>query len=227
VCFDRQRPATEIPSVSVFGPATGAIRSGQHRTTQQIEPQELPPCGSFFAPGAGRGSGGQARLPCAPMCCGTPVASPWPTRATIRGPCKPTSATATSSTPSVTQSWPRIGLNAVTDHQIILKEKRTERQSKIRKARQETPPVAYLKYRETPRVAEQETPPVANIHLSRYTLSRTPSKKAEHSVEVVDREQPDRRNAKNGVASLHQGGVDAPLGAGQRAPPRARKAARP
>ena len=111
------------------------------------------------------------------MCCGTPVASPWPTRATIRGPCKPTSATATSSTPSVTQSWPRIGLNAVTDHQIILKEKRTERQSKIRKARQETPPVAYLKYRETPRVAEQETPPVANIHLSRYTLSRTPSKK--------------------------------------------------
>jgi hypothetical protein len=53
-------------SVSVFGPATGAIRSGQHRTTQQIEPQELPPCGSFFAPGAGRGSGGQARLPCAP-----------------------------------------------------------------------------------------------------------------------------------------------------------------
>jgi hypothetical protein len=226
VCFER--PATEIPSVSVFGPATGAIRSGQHRTTQQIEPQELPPCGSFFAPGAGRGSGGQARLPCAPACAAARLwLRPGQPGPRTRAPCKPTSATATSSTPSVTQSWPRIGLNAVTDHQIILKEKRTERQSKIRKARQETPPVAYLKYRETPRVAEQETPPVANIHLSRYTLSRTPSKKAEHSVEVVDREQPDRRNAKNGVASLHQGGVDAPLGAGQRAPPRARKAARP
>jgi hypothetical protein len=74
-------------------------------------------------------------------------------------------------------------INAVTDHQIILKEKRTERQSKARKARRETPPVAYLKYQEkppmtlpeTPPVAEQETPPVANIHLSSYTLSVTPS----------------------------------------------------
>lgn len=75
-------------------------------------------------------------------------------------------------------------INAVTDHQIILREKRTERQSKARKARQETPPVAYLKYQETPpvahpetpAVAEQETPPVANIHLNGYTLSVTPSK---------------------------------------------------
>ena len=82
-------------------------------------------------------------------------------------------------------------INAVTDHQIILKEKRTERQSKARKARQETPPVAHLKYQETPRmalpetppVAEQETPPVANIHLSSYTLSVTPSKEAGLSAE--------------------------------------------
>jgi hypothetical protein len=100
----------------------------------------------------------------------------------------------------------------VTDHQIILKEKRTERKSKSRKARQETPPVAHLKYQEvtpvalseTPPMAEQETPPVANIHLSSYTLGVTPSKKAEHSMEVVDREPPsqDCPNRKNGAAAL-------------------------
>jgi hypothetical protein len=75
-------------------------------------------------------------------------------------------------------------INAVTDHQIILKEKRTERKSKSRKARQETPPVAHLKYQEvtpvalpeTPPMAERETPPVVNIHLSSYTLGITPSK---------------------------------------------------
>jgi len=63
-------------------------------------------------------------------------------------------------------------INAVTDHQIFLKEARTERQNKTRKAHQETPPVAYLGRRETspaalpetPHVAESETPPAANIH---------------------------------------------------------------
>jgi hypothetical protein len=81
-------------------------------------------------------------------------------------------------------------ISAVTDHQIILKEMRTERQSKARKARQETPPLAYLKYRktqpvalpETPPVGLPEMPPVANIHLSSYTLSLTPSKVAKPSV---------------------------------------------
>jgi hypothetical protein len=105
-------------------------------------------------------------------------------------------------------------INAVTDQQIILKEKRTERQTRARKARLEAPPLAHLKYREKPPVAhpdgppvaEQETPPVANIHRSSYTLSVTPSKEVQHSVEVVDRGQPsqDHRNGKNGAASLHQ-----------------------
>ncbi|WP_316195364.1 MULTISPECIES: hypothetical protein [unclassified Bradyrhizobium] len=77
-------------------------------------------------------------------------------------------------------------INAVTDHQTILKEKRTERQTKATKARQETPPAAYLKSQvtppltrlETPRGAYQETPPMANIHLSDYTISITPSEEA-------------------------------------------------
>jgi hypothetical protein len=63
-------------------------------------------------------------------------------------------------------------INAVTDHQIFLKDARTERQNKTRKAHQEAPPVAYLRRRETspaalpetPPVAQGETPPVANIH---------------------------------------------------------------
>jgi hypothetical protein len=100
-------------------------------------------------------------------------------------------------------------INAVTDHQIILREKRTERQTKARQARLETPPVAYLKHQgtppmahlETPPVTEQETPPVANIHVGSYTLSLTPSKEDQHSVEVVDRGLPyrDHRNGKNGT----------------------------
>jgi hypothetical protein len=60
-------------------------------------------------------------------------------------------------------------INAVTDHQIILREKRAERQTKAKNACLETPPVAHLKHRrtppvallETPSVAERETPPVA------------------------------------------------------------------
>lgn len=76
-------------------------------------------------------------------------------------------------------------IEAVNDHQKILKEKRIERQSKARKARQETPRVAHLKYQETPQVellesppvAEQEMPPVANIHLRSYTIGLTPKER--------------------------------------------------
>jgi integrase len=43
-------------------------------------------------------------------CYGTPAASRWPTRATIRGRCRHISATRTSSTPCATRSWRRIDL---------------------------------------------------------------------------------------------------------------------
>ena len=42
-------------------------------------------------------------------CCGTPAASRWPTRATIRGRCRPTSATRISSTRCATPSCRPIG----------------------------------------------------------------------------------------------------------------------
>ena len=42
-------------------------------------------------------------------CCGTPAATPWPTRGTTRAPCKPILATATSSTPCGTLSYRRRG----------------------------------------------------------------------------------------------------------------------
>ena len=42
-------------------------------------------------------------------CSGTPAATRWPTKGTTRAPCKPTSATATSSTPCATPSYRRRG----------------------------------------------------------------------------------------------------------------------
>ena len=42
-------------------------------------------------------------------CCGTPAATRWPTRGTTRAPCKPISATATSSTPCATLNCRRRG----------------------------------------------------------------------------------------------------------------------
>ena len=43
------------------------------------------------------------------ICCGTPAGSRWPTRGTIRGPCRPTSGTRISSTPCGTPSFRRLG----------------------------------------------------------------------------------------------------------------------
>src|SRR5262249_48010408 len=42
-------------------------------------------------------------------CCGMAAAMPWPTRATTHGRYRPGSVTRTSSTPSATPSWHRIG----------------------------------------------------------------------------------------------------------------------
>jgi hypothetical protein len=75
-------------------------------------------------------------------------------------------------------------LNAVTDHQIMLKDGREERRKKRKKPDQVLPPVAHLKSRdlpsmahaELPQVADGDLPPVADIHLSSYTLGNTPSK---------------------------------------------------
>jgi hypothetical protein len=75
-------------------------------------------------------------------------------------------------------------MNAVTDHQILLKDCREERKKKLRTARQVLPPVAHLKARdlpsvahaELPPVANRDSPPVANIHLSGNTVVDTPSK---------------------------------------------------
>lgn len=75
-------------------------------------------------------------------------------------------------------------LNAVMDHQIMLKDCRNERRKKLRKAKQDSPPVAHLKLKElppvaipdSPPVANRDSPPVANIHLSSYTFDITPSK---------------------------------------------------
>ena len=44
-----------------------------------------------------------------PTCLGTLAVMPWPTRATTRAPCKPTSATETFSIPSATPSYRRCG----------------------------------------------------------------------------------------------------------------------
>jgi hypothetical protein len=74
-------------------------------------------------------------------------------------------------------------LNAVTDHQILLKDARDERRQKQRVTRRVAPPVAHLKQRDQPPLAHQvappvanlDAPPMANIHLSGNTLDRTPS----------------------------------------------------
>jgi hypothetical protein len=75
-------------------------------------------------------------------------------------------------------------LNAVMDHQILLKDGREARKKKLKTARQVLPPVAHLKAhvlppvadRDLPPVADRDLPQVANIHLSSYTLVDTPSK---------------------------------------------------
>jgi hypothetical protein len=75
-------------------------------------------------------------------------------------------------------------INAMLDHQSLLKEAREDRRGRARSARQVTPPVAHLRRqdtppvatRETPQVANRQSPPVANIHLRRNTVEElTPS----------------------------------------------------
>ena len=56
----------------------------------------------------GRRAGG-ARRPSIRTCCATPVASIWPTRATICASSRTTWAIATPSTPSITPAWPAAG----------------------------------------------------------------------------------------------------------------------
>lgn len=75
-------------------------------------------------------------------------------------------------------------LNAITDHQTMLKDARDERRKRLKKAKQELPPVAHLKSQELPPVAhadlppmaERELPPMADIHLRDNTVDITPSK---------------------------------------------------
>lgn len=75
-------------------------------------------------------------------------------------------------------------LNAIVDHQIMLKDQRDQRRERVKAVRHVSPPVAHLKCPDVPSVAElepppmasREPPPVANIHLSSYTFDITPSK---------------------------------------------------
>jgi hypothetical protein len=53
-------------------------------------------------------------------------------------------------------------LNAVIDHQVMLKDSRDERRMKRKTIAQDQPPVAYLKYQDQPPVAYPDAPPVAN-----------------------------------------------------------------
>jgi hypothetical protein len=108
-------------------------------------------------------------------------------------------------------------MNAVTDHQTMLKDARDEKRKRRREAPrlvdQDPPPVADLSDQVRPRVAElvrprvanQVRPRVADIHLSGTPESEHLNKEAEHSVEQVDREPShDCRAVKNAVASLPQ-----------------------
>jgi hypothetical protein len=88
-------------------------------------------------------------------------------------------------------------MGAVTDHQIMLKDCRNEKRTKLKRARQVLPPVAYLKPRvlpptahaELPPVAHRDMPPVANIHLSDYTVVDTPSKMGPSKEELIGEEE--------------------------------------
>jgi hypothetical protein len=57
-----------------------------------------------------RGSRLNSRSRRIPTCCGTPAATPWPTRGTTRELCKPTSGTRISNIRSVTRTWRPRGL---------------------------------------------------------------------------------------------------------------------
>jgi hypothetical protein len=64
-------------------------------------------------------------------------------------------------------------LNAVLDHQAMLKDGRDEKRKKRKTIIQDQPPVAYP---DAPPVANRDSPPVAHIHLQSYTFTYSPSK---------------------------------------------------
>jgi hypothetical protein len=112
-------------------------------------------------------------------------------------------------------------INAVMDHQILLKECREEKRAKLRTARQVRPPVADLNNqdrppvadltvpdrppvanRDRPPVANRDRPPVADIHLSDYTLVDTPSQVLSSSEGFSEEEQHrEARHPSGAVAS--------------------------
>lgn len=74
-------------------------------------------------------------------------------------------------------------INAVIDHQVMLREARADRRARAKARRQVTPPVAHLTLGDTPPLAHphsppvaiRDSPPVAHIHLSGNTVVDTPS----------------------------------------------------
>jgi hypothetical protein len=72
-------------------------------------------------------------------------------------------------------------IDAISEHQLVLKAAREDRRIEARSTRVETPPVAYLVRRDMPSVAQPQTPsmansdvpPTANVHLSNHTLVGT------------------------------------------------------
>ena len=119
--IDFQSATLHVRRVKNGSPSTHPIAGDELRQLRKLQREQDPKSPFVFT--SERGSpfttaallawwsvlasrpGSASRL--TPTCCGTPAATPWPTRATIRGRCKPTWATETFSTRCATPSCRR------------------------------------------------------------------------------------------------------------------------